>query len=326
MKILLNGCAITALVLGLIGQANAQIDIKSAPIYAVPSDPDAGQGALVSKPASDQTSAATAERAVAAVVDPPATSQPLLNPHERAFFAALGHRITDSATAYEGYVRAAGAIDARFTGARQVQSALRVAEAYNAAQLQEGAIAYAAVLALRNQAFVDGVRAQNVPGLADRLIADPDQVLSLSGANDAVQDVSYVMRVQAQAVADAGAAIHQAAYTVQRQTWSRGAVADPDKVLASAKTAALRTLTADEAAERRLLDSIGAAPVAAGERLAPTREVVQGLALAALAVLGQAGDAQESRFEPLLRQLADTDCLQMAKMNLNQCLAVAGPH
>ncbi len=41
--------------------------------------------------------------------------------------------------------------------------------------------------------------------------------------------------------------------------------------------------------------------------------------------MGRAGDAQEPRFESLLRELRNEDCLEMAKMNLNQCLAVAGP-
>ena len=63
----------------------------------------------------------------------------------------------------------------------------------------------------------------------------------------------------------------------------------------------------------------------AGAATTRSQEVTRGLALAALAVLGGVGDAQESRFDPLLRDLRNADCLQMAKMNLNQCLAVAGP-
>ena len=69
-----------------------------------------------------------------------------------------------------------------------------MAVSYNAEQLQEGAIAYAAVLALRDQDFVDGVRAQaGDRALADRLIADPSAVFAIQGAEDAAQDVSGVM-------------------------------------------------------------------------------------------------------------------------------------
>jgi hypothetical protein len=157
------------------------------------------------------------------------------------------------------------------------------------------------------------------------LVADPSAVFAVRGAEDAAQDVSGVMQAQADAVKAAGRAIASAAYSVQRQAWSRDPVAEPDKVLTLAKTSALKRMSADEAAERRLLDSIGAATNSAGAATTRSQEVTRGLALAALAVLGGVGDAQESRFDPLLRDLRNADCLQMAKMNLNQCLAVAGP-
>ncbi|HUO21519.1 MAG TPA: hypothetical protein VMU59_03290 [Caulobacteraceae bacterium] len=325
MKILLNGCALAALTLGLVGHAGAQVQVNPAPIHAVPSDADGEQGPLISTTGARTTEQTGDARVVAALTMPAAAVRPVLSPEEGAFFAALGERVTDDAAAYQDYVRAAGAIDARFTSPEQVQSALRTAESYNVAQLQEGAVAYAAVLALRSPAFVEGVRAQGDRGLAERLEAAPDQVLSLPGADEAARDVSNVMRLQARAVLDAGAAISQAAYTVQHQSWSRGEVAEPQKVLALAKATAQKVLTADDRAERRLLDSIGAAPQGGGDSYAPSPEVVQGLALAAVAVLGQAGDAQETRFEVLLRNLRNADCLQLAKMNLNQCLAVAGP-
>jgi hypothetical protein len=331
MKLLLNGCALAALTLGLVGHAGAQVQVNPAPIHAVPADADVGEGALINKPSDPGDHSAGAESAVAAITTPAALrSEPALSPQEDAFFVALGRRVADDASAYEDYVRAAGAIDARFTNPDQVQGALRVAEAYNVAQLQEGQVAYAAVLALRSESFVAGVRAYGGRGmggrdLADRLEAAPDEVMAVQGADEAARDVSSVMRAQARAVLDAGSAISQAAYTVQRQPWSRGAVAEPDKVLALAKASALKILTADDRAERRLLDSIGAAPQAGRGDDTPSPEVVQGLALAAVAILGQAGDAQETRFEVLLRDLRSADCLQLAKMNLNQCLAVAGP-
>ena len=366
MKHVFSGCALTILALGLAGQARAQVEVKPAPIHAVPADPDGAQGALIAGPPpsvaaepaqlasaqpSPQPTSVQAEMraqaqalglappepkapdeakaretfAVAALTQPVPPPEPVLSPQESAFFVVLGKRVTDAASAYEDYVRDASAIDAKFSGAEQVQTALGVAERYNAVQLQEGAIAYAAVLALRSQAFVDGVRAHADPALADRLIADPQTVLSLPGSADAVLDVSNVLRVQAQGVLDAGGVISKAAYAVQREPWSRGAVAEPDKVLALAKVSAARLMVADIKAERRLLDSIGAAPQNLDGRPMPSPEVTRGLALAAIAILGQAGDVRESRFQPLLRELSNADCLQLAKMDLNQCLAVAGP-
>jgi hypothetical protein len=327
MKLLLNGWVSAAVALSLVGQASAQIEVAPSPIHAVPADPAEDQGARISKPSMESSpgQSARAERVLAAITEPPPSPQPILSPQEGAFFVALGRRVTDAAAAYEDYVRSASAIDARFAGADQVQSALNVGEGYNAAQLQEGAIAYAAILALRSEAFVDGVRAQADLGLADRLIADPQQVFGIRGADEAAQDVSGVMQAQAAAVRAAGVALSKAAYSVQRQAWSRGAVAQPQKVLALAKASALNPMAADVGAERRLLDSIGAASQSASAEGGRSEDVTRGLALAAVAILGRAGDAQESRFEPLLRDLRNADCLQMAKMNLNQCLAVAGP-
>jgi hypothetical protein len=288
-------------------------------------DSDQDEASPADNRAADRIRQVRADRAVAAITQPPAMSAPVLNPQESAFFIALGHRVTDAAAAYESYVRAASAIDARFTDAQSVQSALGAAEGYNAAQLQEGVIAYAAVLALRSDDFVQGVRAQGDPSLPDRLIANPNEVLRIRGAEAAAQDVDGVMQAQADAVRAKGRAISGAAYSVQHQAWSRSAVAEPEKVLALAKASALRLEAADAASERRLLDSIGAAQGGSGVGGAPSDEITRGLALAAAAILGATGDAQESRFEPLLRDLRNADCLQMAKMNLNQCLAVAGP-
>ena len=326
MKLLMNACALAAVALGAWGHASAQIEVRTAPIHAVPADPDEDQTAPADNRAGESLRRGRSDQAVAAITQAPAMSQPLLSPQEDAFFVALGHRVTDAAAAYEAYVIAASAIDARFTDARSVQSALNVAESYNAGQLQEGAIAYAAVLALRSEDFVDGVRSHTGDStLTDRLIANPDEVYRFHGADSAAQDVAAVMQAHADAVKAAGRAISGAAYSVQHQPWSRDAVAEPEKVLAGAKASALKLAAADARAKRRLLDSIGAASSVPGAGVSRSAEVTRGLALAAVAVLGSTGDAQESRFEPLLRDLRNADCLQMAKMNLNQCLAVAGP-
>jgi hypothetical protein len=58
---------------------------------------------------------------------------------------------------------------------------------------------------------------------------------------------------------------------------------------------------------------------------APTPVVTRGLALAALAVLGAAGEDQTEQLTPLLSEATSAQCLKMAKLNLYQCLSVAGP-
>ena len=59
---------------------------------------------------------------------------------------------------------------------------------------------------------------------------------------------------------------------------------------------------------------------------APTPLVTRSLALAAMIVLGEADEAHAAKLTPLLVEAKSSDCLKMAKMNLNQCLAAAGPH
>jgi hypothetical protein len=54
-------------------------------------------------------------------------------------------------------------------------------------------------------------------------------------------------------------------------------------------------------------------------------EVVRGLALAALAVLGAAGDKPGAGVRNILYLAAYADCLKLARINLNQCVAAAGP-
>jgi hypothetical protein len=50
------------------------------------------------------------------------------------------------------------------------------------------------------------------------------------------------------------------------------------------------------------------------------------MALAGFAAVGEAGDAAYSRLTYLTSERDTQYCLSMAKLNLNQCLAVAKPH
>ena len=49
------------------------------------------------------------------------------------------------------------------------------------------------------------------------------------------------------------------------------------------------------------------------------------LALAAESVLGRAHGSDRARLSPLLTETSSAWCLRMAKLNLYQCMAVAGP-
>jgi hypothetical protein len=73
-------------------------------------------------------------------------------------------------------------------------------------------------------------------------------------------------------------------------------------------------------------DLPAATPAADGDNAIFTPVVQRGLALAALAILGKADDADKVQAAHLLAEHDSSDCMKLAKLNLYQCLAVAGPH
>ncbi len=307
MKYLLSGCAAMALCVGLAGQANAQADLAQAQIQA---RIDARDGLVRPVPSAGAALAAT----------------PALSQQDAAVFAALGSRFTNAASAYEAYVRRATGINPRFSDAVAVRNAVRAGEAYEPHQLQEGVVAYAALLALRDADFVEGVRALSGTGFADHLAASPEAVMSVPGAPRAAAEVTGVLNAQGAALLASSRAITQAAYDVQHQSWSTTMVADQAQVLAEAKAAAARPYAADPPSEALLMVSLTAAPQGAmplSNQAAPA--VVRGLALAAMAVLGRTGDSADADIEMVLYDQVNADCLKMARINLNQCLAAAGP-
>ena len=327
MKSLMSGCAAAALLVCLAAQAHAQTavreaPVRDAPVHAVPMDEDDAPAAEPTAPVADKAEPAP----VKALTLPKAPPAPALTPQEDAFFAALGQRVTDAASAYENYVRRAGGIDPAFKESASVQRAVKLGAAYHPHQLEEGIVAYAALIALRNPEFVDGVRAVQNPAFADSLADHPERVMEVRGATAAAADAAGVLKAQGESLTAAGKAVTKAAYDIQVQSWSKSPVADPKGVLNAAETSGDQTRTATVPSKARLLDSLVVAPQTAGSSSAPTPDVVRGVALAALAILGRTGDGNEAQFAALLDDPASAQCLKMAKLNLNQCLAVAGPH
>ena len=362
MKLLLGGCAMAALVVGVSGRAEAQVAVGDAPIHAIPaSDAQTGpvlSGAVAPAPMPSPTPApvaqaappfapaaaqpmeladaspvrspsAASENTLIASLSPPKPAPVVLTEDEAAFFTALGRRVTDAATAYDGYVRHAAAIDPGFSDAASVQRAVRSGSDYLPQQLQQGIVAYAAMIALRSPAFVDGVRARAAadPSFADRLTAQPAEVLQVAGAQAAAMDVAGVLHGHGAALQSTGKAIGKAAYDVQAQAWSKTPVANPVEVLAGVKASAAALRTADAPSEKALLLSLVSAPRGDGAGApSATPAVVRGMAIAALAVMGRAGDREDLRIQAMLQDEVSAACLKMATLNMNQCLAAAGPH
>jgi hypothetical protein len=239
----------------------------------------------------------------------------------------LSRRLVAAASAFETYTARAGAIRADFSDAASVSQALQTGSAYEPKQIQAGEIAYAAIVALQDPAFVEGaLRWARNPQAATDLLADPSVIARMPAAQEAAARVSAALRERGGLVLKAGQQVKQSAYDIQHQPWSLARVADPQGVLAKSKALSQIDFTPAPEDTARLVKSAAVTP-AGGDASALAMPVVQrSLALAALAVMGKAGDGSEAALQPLLADAKSNDCMRMAKLNLYQCLAVAGPH
>ncbi|MET0273541.1 MAG: hypothetical protein ABW360_11180 [Phenylobacterium sp.] len=223
------------------------------------------------------------------------------------------------ATAFAGFIRQARGIDASFSGPGEVSRALQTGAAYDPKEMEAGMIAYAAVAALQEPGFVAGVRkAGRGRGLAQRMLANPQAATDLPGGDAAAARASGALYRQGEALTGGGQGVKKAAYSVQRQAWSKAKVPDARGRLSRVKSisnAGYHVAAGDQAGLYRAVNEGGrrrgrASPV-----------VARGVALAALSVLGEAGRGRALMSEP-----RSGLCLRMAKLNLYQCLASAGPH
>jgi hypothetical protein len=283
---------------------------------------------------------ATASPALAARADnlpPPVVDSPTLPA------VALSPRVLEIASMYRGYMRHAASVKTRFENGQAIEASLVEVEAYEPQQLIRGAVAYAAVIALQDPAFVAGVRVYAVNSairrdFADRIMADPNYVTGMPGAATAASMIMAAMSQHGQRMAVLGGQIRAQAYEVQRaQPWSKTFVADREARLARAKQVSTAPMTPTREDVRELAAAVSGSdafvnaelPGAAGaEPASPpfTPFVARGLAIAALAALGEGGEENETALESLLNDTTAGFCLNMSKLNLYQCLAVAKPY
>jgi hypothetical protein len=161
-------------------------------------------------------------------------------------------------------------------------------------------------------------------------MADPAYVVGIKGADSAAGLVFNTLTDQGLKVYSVGRQVKLAAYDVQRQSWSKATVLDQSGRLARTKALATQPMRgASDSVARLQLASTGGSPMSLAPRtLQPpyTPLVIRGLAVAALAALGEAGDRNMESVRGLLVERNSDTCLAMSKLNLYQCLAVAGPH
>ncbi|MGZ8363657.1 MAG: hypothetical protein ACXW3D_07115 [Caulobacteraceae bacterium] len=267
----------------------------------------------------------------------PTPAQPVIPAYVPPSQVVMATRVVDLASVYAAYVERTGAIKASsFKDGPSVAAAVRVGQSFEPRQLQQGMIAYAAMVALRDPAFVNQMRAYAADPrqreiVANQLMGDPNYVAAIPGVDTAAGLVVTALASQGAKLKSAGVAVKQSAYDVQHQAWSKQTVANRDGRLAEVKLAS-RTEGFASAEDRGRVIAIPTAPDGAGAPAAGSvrgpysPSVARGLALAGLAVLGKAGEENINQVSYLLVNNQDGFCLNMSKLNLYQCLSVAKPH
>jgi hypothetical protein len=246
---------------------------------------------------------------------------------------SLARDVVAAASAFETYTRGAGTISAAFENGGGVAEALAKGAAYQPEQLDAGMIAYGAIAALQEEAFIEGVRqaARETPPevLIERLEANPESVVEIDGVGAAASRAQAALRGRGAPLGVTGRSVKQAAYDIQHQDWSKGPIADSAGRLAKVKAmSAVFFKPADEDAGRLIQAATapreGDGGAEGGAAFTPV--TVRAAALAALAVLDAAGDDDVAKLDVVMHEPKSGFCMKMAKLNLYQCLAVAGPH
>jgi hypothetical protein len=248
---------------------------------------------------------------------------------------SLSPKVVELASAYRAYVDRAVAISPGFNDGDSVAQAVKTGASYEPDTLLRGAIAYGAVAALQDPAFVAGVRKfvgdpEQRRTVAYEIMKDPAYAAGFAGASSAAGLVQSALGTDGRKLLDQGKLVKQAAYDVQHSAWSKGDVVGRDARLALAKQLSSTPQLGEVAETARLqLAVTGGSPMGlTPETVGPpyTPVVVRSLAVAALAALGYADDASIGQVTPILSDPTSAKCFSMSKLNLYQCLAVAKPH
>ena len=250
---------------------------------------------------------------------------------ERQPEAKLAHEWVAAASAFEHYTTRGAAIAPAFANGRDVAGAVAVGAAHEPAQLQAGMVAYAALAAVQDPGFTAEVQRiaadpRDRADLIHKLVDSPESVMGLPGAEAAAARAQAALLRQIEPLIADGRRVKQAAYDIQRSAWSKARIVDGPARLAKVKALSSQTFQPGDADAQRLFQAVTAGEDGAGRGPAATPVVAHGLALAALALLGAAGDETVDVVRPLMSEPRSASCMHMAKLNLFQCMAVAGPH
>jgi hypothetical protein len=247
----------------------------------------------------------------------------------------LAERFIRDAAAYADYMRQTAAISPTFADPSGVAQSLRTGVAYEPGQFQRGEVAYAAIAALQDRSFVAAVReAGSTPegryAILAKIFADPANVLVFHDAPTAAGLAKAALAGDGMRLLTLGKAVRKEAYDIQHQPWSKDDVADRDARLGAAKllSTSPRAVSDIDAAQMRAAVAPDLPPAGPPQPAPPPYSplVIRATALAALAAIGQAGDKDVENLGWMSEDYFTQHCLEHAKKELNECLAVAKPN
>ena len=179
---------------------------------------------------------------------------------------ALSAHVLEEASRYHAYMRKVRELAARFDNGQAIENTLEEAESYEPQQLVRGAVAYGAVMALQDPAFVAVVRsyAGNAAirqDIAERLLIDPNYVDAMPGAASAAALIRAALHRQSHRLRELGGDIKQAAYSIQKEkSWSKDPVIDREGRLSRAKSLSAKTMILDGDEVKTLTAAINGDP------------------------------------------------------------------
>ena len=175
---------------------------------------------------------------------------------------ALNEGVAQAASIYVTFIADVGTIRGGFPDAESIQAAMRKGAAYDPAQLSQGMIAYASILALQSPQFVAGVRQYGVdPAQRQQMIAaivyDPAYAATLPGADAAASLIVSTLGQDINALIAIADAVEGDAYTIQerndpRRRWAVTPIPNRERRLESAKTISTGQMLPSPEASARL--------------------------------------------------------------------------
>ncbi len=246
-----------------------------------------------------------------------------------------------------------------FKSTHDIDRSLNNLGGHNPDQLSQGWMAYSALIAAQNSEFraavfdIEGYYGREV--FVTGLRNDPRYARTLNGGNSAVSASLSAVNADSKRLIGAAAYVKEQAYSLQGTSWAKGRVrntgAKADGLLASTRTgiparsAMLRAMsspeingvltTAGQSGSPSVWDSVSSAassirvPAFTGS-LAGTNRIARGkepiadriTTLAAFRIIGSDPSSAQS-MRVAMQDRESSACLNMANLNLQQCVAAA---